>query len=66
MFHQLDVRVDKTWRYQHGVKMSAYLDVQNVYNQGNVEGPSYNYNYTLRTYATGLPLIPSLGLRVEF
>jgi hypothetical protein len=66
MFHQLDVRVDKTWRYQNGVKMSAYLDVQNVYNQGNVEGISYNYNYTLRTYATGLPIIPSLGMRVEF
>jgi hypothetical protein len=63
-FHQLDIRVDKTWQYSWG-KLSAYLDVWNVYNNGNVEGVSYNYNYTLSTNATGLPFLPSLGLRVE-
>ena len=47
MFHQLDIRIDKTWYFQDGVKMSAYLDVYNAYNQGNVEGVSYNYNSTL-------------------
>ena len=31
----------------------------------SVEGVSYNYNYTLSTYATGIPLLPSIGLRIE-
>ena len=61
-FNQLDVRVDKTWKFKSWT-LSAYLDVQNVYNQGNVEGVSYNYNFTRQTYATGLPLLPSLGVR---
>lgn len=63
-FHQLDVRVDKTWTYGWG-RISAYLDIYNVYNHGNVEGVSYNYNSTLRANATGIPILPSLGLRVE-
>ncbi len=65
MFHQLDIRIDKTWYFDEGVKMSAYLDLYNAYNQGNVEGVSYNYNSTLSTYATGIPILPSLGLRLE-
>ncbi len=64
MFHQLDLRIDKTWTYSWG-KIGAYLDVLNVYNQGNPEGVSYNYNSTLSTRATGLPILPSLGLRGE-
>jgi len=64
MFHQLDVRVDKTWQFKQW-RLSAYLDVQNVYNQGNVEGVSYNYDFTRSTFAQGLPLLPSLGVRGE-
>ena len=64
-FHQLDLRVDKTWFFQDGIKMSAYLDLYNAYNQGNVEGVSYNYNSTLSTYATGVPILPSFGFRIE-
>ena len=64
-FHQLDVRVDKTWQVTREFKVSAYLDIYNVYNQGNVEGVSYNYNYTLSTNGTGIPFLPSLGLRGE-
>jgi TonB family protein len=63
-FHQLDVRVDKTWQLG-AVKLSAYLDILNVYNSGNVEGVSYNYNYTLSTNATGIPFLPSIGIRGE-
>lgn len=64
MFHQLDIRIDKTWQYGWG-KIGAYLDIYNIYNQGNVEGVSYNYNSTLSTYATGIPILPSLGIRGE-
>jgi TonB family protein len=65
MFHQLDLRLDKTWWLAEGVKLSAYLDIYNSYNQGNVEGVSYNYNSTLSTYATGIPILPSFGMRLE-
>ncbi len=64
VFHQLDIRVDKSWKFKEW-RLSAYLDVQNAYNQGNVEGVSYNYNFTRSTYAQGLPILPSLGLRGE-
>lgn len=63
-FHQLDIRIDKTW-FWGPVKMSAYLDLYNSYNQANVEGVSYNYNQTLSTNATGIPILPSLGMRGE-
>ncbi len=43
----------------------AYLDVQNVYNQSNVEGLTYNFNYTARSYVAGLPILPSIGVRAE-
>lgn len=65
LFHQLDMRVDKSWQFKDW-RFSAYLDVYNVYNNQAVEGLSYNYNYTQETYQTGLPIIPSLGLRGEF
>ncbi len=64
-FHQLDLRVDKTFTFTSW-KLTSYLDVQNVTNRGNPEGISYNYDYTKQKYATGLPIIPSLGLRGEF
>ena len=64
VFNQLDIRVDKTWQFQ-AWRLNLYLDVQNVYNQGNVEGTSTNYNATQTIYATGLPFLPSLGIRAE-
>jgi TonB family protein len=65
MFEQLDLRVDKTWQFVHW-KLGAYLDVMNVYNRGNVEGVTYNYNYTQQTTVTGIPFLPNLGLRADF
>jgi TonB family protein len=65
MFHQLDLRLDKRWQFQDW-RMSTYLDLLNVYNHGNVEALDYNYNYTQVIYQTGLPLIPSVGVRGEF
>ena len=67
LFHQLDVRIDKTWILNQdlGHKLSVYLDIWNAYNQGNVEGVGYNFNFTQRTNTTGLPIIPSIGMRIE-
>ena len=64
LFHQLDLRVDKTWKYSWGT-IGAYLDVLNVYNSANPAAASYDYNYTHTAWANDLPFLPSLGLRVE-
>jgi TonB family protein len=64
-FNQLDLRVDKTWRFTKW-KLGAYLDAQNVYNSQNVEGTGYNFNYTRTSYIYGIPFLPSFGLRAEF
>jgi len=65
LFHQLDLRVDKMWDYESW-RLRAYLDVQNVYNNQAVEAVMYNYNFSQRTYVTGVPIIPSIGVRGEF
>jgi TonB family protein len=65
LFHQLDLRVDKRWQWDC-LALAVYLDVQNVYNQKNPEGYMYNYDYTEKQVFYGLPIIPSLGLKVEY
>ena len=65
LFHQLDLRVDKRWQFKDW-RFSAYLDIQNVYNNQAVETLVYNYNFSQETFQTGLPIIPSIGLRGEF
>ena len=64
-FHQLDVRVDKTWVFDKWT-LNLYLDVQNAYNRGNVEAMGYNYDYSKQTPTTGLPIVPSFGIRGSF
>lgn len=63
-FHQLDVRVDKTWTFRHW-SLAAYLDVQNVYAHKNIEGRADNYDYSKTTPIYGLPILPVIGLRGE-
>lgn len=65
LFHQLDIRADKTWQFKKW-QLSMYLDIQNIYNRQGPEGISYNFDYTKRRYVTGLPILPSFGLRGEF
>ena len=64
LFHQLDLRVDKRWQFKAWA-LSAYLDVQNVYNHPAAESFVYNFDYSRRSYQTGIPIIPSIGLRGE-
>lgn len=65
LFHQLDVRIDKSWQFKDW-RFSTYLDVVNAYNYASRDALVYNYNYTAQAYQTGLPIIPSLGFRGEF
>ena len=64
-FHQLDFRVDKTWRLPHA-RIVAFVDVQNVYNFVYPELFVYPVTYTGIAGGLGLPILPSLGLRVVF
>ncbi len=61
-FHQLDFRIDKTLDAKP-LKLTAYLDIQNVYFHRSEEGMSYSFNYTRREPVLGLPILPILGLR---
>jgi hypothetical protein len=63
-FHQLDVRIDKTWKFRSWA-LSAYLDVQNAYNHQNTESIGYNFDYSQTSRTKGLPLLPIIGLRGE-
>ena len=65
LYHALDVRVDKRWKFKTW-QLSAYLDIQNAYNNGNAEGVGYSYNYTQRQYVAGLTALPSFGIRADF
>jgi hypothetical protein len=64
-FHALDVRLDRTWTYDRW-RLSAYLDVQNVYNRGNQEGWEYRFDYGERAALTGLPILPIAGVKGEW
>ena len=60
-FFQLDLRVDHAWRRSWGT-LDLYIDVQNVTNRANPEGVTYNRDYSQRSYTTGLPVFPSIGV----
>lgn len=64
-FNALDLRVDRIWTFQRW-RLSAYLDVQNVYNRGNQEGWAYRFDYREREPLTGLPILPILGVKGEW
>ncbi len=64
LFQALDLRVDKIWKPRWG-SIDLYLDVLNVFNNGNVAGVSNNYNFTQTSFVNDLPFLPSLGLKVE-
>ena len=46
--------------------LSAYFEIQNVYNRANPERLNPNYDFTTATYSSGLPIIPSIGVRGQF
>ncbi|MFY0536018.1 hypothetical protein [Nannocystis pusilla] len=65
VFHQLDLRVDRTWILPRCV-VGAYLDVMNVYNHQNAEGITYSQDYARTRAAVGLPILPVLGVQVTY
>jgi TonB family protein len=65
LFHQLDLRVEKTWIFKLW-RFSAYLDVQNIYNAENPEAILYDYRFRDSGPLRGLPLLPSVGIKGSF
>jgi TonB family protein len=63
-FHQLDLRIEKEWAFE-AWKLTAYLEIRNVYNHANSEGTQYNYDYSDSESAKGIPILPVLGVRGE-
>lgn len=64
-FFQTDVRFDKKWIYDTWI-LSLYLDVENVTNRKNPQQITYNFDYSQKAVATGLPILPTLGVKGEF
>jgi TonB family protein len=65
MFHQLDVRAEKTWVFKTWT-LGTYLDVQNLYNAENPEATQFDYRFNESAPIRGIPLLPTLGVRGRF
>lgn len=65
LYHRLDLHVEKKWTFT-AWSLTAYADVQNVYNSSNKEYLDYNYDYTKQAGSASFPpFLPSLGVRGE-
>ena len=65
LFHQLDLRVEKMWRFTRWM-LSLYLDIQNIYNAKNPELRMWDYRFKKTQEIRGLPFLPSLGIKGVF
>lgn len=63
--HQLDLRVDREWQMETW-KLSAFVDLSNVYDHERTTGFNYDFNYGQRTPITTFPIFPALGIRGTF
>lgn len=61
-FHQLDLRVDKTFLFDWWA-LTVYLELWNVYNAQNTEGVQWDYRFREKVEIPGLPLLPVFGLK---
>lgn len=65
-FHQLDLRIDKTWTFNRW-GLGMYLDLQNLYNRANTEQLVYGGRQLSQSApVSGLPFFPNLGVRADF
>ena len=65
LHHQLDLRIDKSWHWGP-VKMTKFLDIQNVYLNDSVVTYFYGFDYSQRAAFHSLPILPTAGLRGEW
>lgn len=60
----VNLRIDKLFTFR-GWQLDLYVDVINIVHGTNPEFELYNYDYTEKTYITGLPTIPSPGFEIK-
>jgi len=68
LFWAFDIRGDKTWTvrvFKREMKISAYIDIENLFDASDPQAVEYNFNYTQSAYINGLPILPIIGLRGE-
>jgi hypothetical protein len=68
LFWEVDVRADKTWTVhvlKREMKISAYIDIENLFDANDPQAVQYNFNYTQSSFVNGLPILPIIGLRAE-
>ncbi|GEM_PF-1288366 len=65
VFHQLDLRLDKSWVLRK-TTVNAYIDIQNIYDNRYPEAYVYRSDWRERGAVVGLPIYPSLGMQVDF
>ncbi|HEY0881305.1 MAG TPA: outer membrane beta-barrel protein, partial [Archangium sp.] len=63
-FHQLDIRIDKNFVFEKWT-LTAYIDVQNVYNQANVEASFFDYRFRTEFEVPGIPILPVIGIKAS-
>lgn len=64
-FLQIDFRVDRKFIFRDWI-LSTYIDIQNLTNRSNSEGLNYNYDYSESKVTSGIPVLPTFGLKGEF
>ena len=65
LFVQLDARAQKTWTWDTWA-LALYLDVQNLTNHRNEEIHVYDYRFREQGSISGIPILPTLGLKARF
>lgn len=65
LYHQVDVRAERMWLYNTW-SLGLYLDVQNVFNAENVEATEYDYRFRDSAPVTGVPILPTIGIRGQW
>lgn len=65
LYARLDLRVEKTW-VRPRAAWTLYLDVFNATNRRNPLWATYDWNYGELRRTAYVPIVPSLGLAVEY
>jgi TonB family protein len=64
-YQQWDARIEKVWLFDLWM-LGLYIDVQNLFNQDNVEALDYDYRYRETANVAGVPFLPTIGIRGQW
>jgi hypothetical protein len=63
--HSFDIRFDRKWNFENW-KLTAYVDVQNIYNNKNSNSIRFNYREKKVERGANLGIFPTIGISAEF